>query len=412
MIKIIDKQNCCGCTACVQTCPVHCIEMREDKEGFLYPEADDSKCIECGLCEQVCPFLNDNLPRSPQKVFAAKSKDDYIRLDSSSGGVFSLLAGKVIEEGGVVFGVKFDECWQPVFTYVESMDQLAPLRGSKYVQAIVGTAFSEARAFLRQGRKVLFSGTSCQVAALKRFLRQEYVNLLTVDVVCHGVPSPLVWRQYLQEIRKSDRREDRGKNTVLSSSKEISVITGISFRDKKLGWKKYRFVVRGKSAEGGQNSVLLSAMHRINPFLQAFLSNMILRDSCYNCKVKSGKSCSDVTIADYWGVSKFHPEMDDDKGTSLVLAYTIKGLDAVSTILQNCEYVESDYKYGLYANPCIERSVKVPKYRSEFWKEFSIIGIDAITPIYNRLQPGLIKKSYLFLRHALKRSLQSVGVIR
>ena len=412
MIEILNKKDCCGCSACVQICPVKCIHLQEDEEGFLYPIVDKAKCIECGQCEKVCPFLNIENERKPIKVFAAQSKDDQLRLNSSSGGIFSLLAGCVLAEGGVVFGVRFDDNWQPVFDYAENIAELDVFRGSKYVQAIVGNAYIDAKAFLKQGRKVMFSGTACQIAGLKKFLKTEYENLLTVDVVCHGAPSPLVWRQYLKEIKMSDRREDRGKNTVLSSTKDIPVITGISFRDKKLGWKKYSFVVRGKSAEGGQNSVLLSDIHRENRFMQAFLSNMILRHSCYECKVKSGRSNSDITIADFWGVSKFHHEMDDDKGTSLVLAYTEKGLNTFNTILQRAHSVESEYKNGLYANPCIERSVKVPKYRELFWKEFSRIGISAIDPIYKRSQPNLIDKFYLSVRHAIKQVLQFFKAIK
>ena len=210
----------------------------------------------------------------------------------------------------------------------------------------------------------------------------------------------------------SDRREDFGKNTVLSSSKGVPVITGISFRDKKLGWKKYSFVVRGKSAVGGQNSVLLSDIPRENRFMQAFLSNAILRYSCYDCKAKGGRSHSDITIADYWGVSKFHPNMDDDMGTSLVLAYTEKGLSFINRILQKTKYVESDYKSGLFANPCIKKSVKIPKYRDLFWKEFSRIGISAIDPIYKRLQPNLIDKFNMSVRQSIKQVLQFFKLIK
>ena len=412
MIEILNKKDCCGCSACVQICPVKCIHLQEDEEGFLYPVVDTEKCIACGQCEKVCPFLNIENDRKPIKVFAAQSKDDQLRLNSSSGGIFSLLAECVLAEGGVVFGVRFDDNWQPVFDYAENIAKLDAFRGSKYLQAIVGNAYIDAKAFLKQGRKVMFSGTSCQIAGLKKFLKTEYDNLLTIDVVCHGVPSPLVWRHYLQEIKMSDRREDLGKNTVLLSTKDIPVITGISFRDKKLGWTKFSFVVRGKSAEGGQNSVLLSDIHRKNRFMQAFLSNMILRHSCYECKVKSGRSNSDITIADFWGVSKFHHEMDDDKGTSLVLAYTEKGLNTFNTILQRAYSVESEYKNGLYANPCIERSVKIPKYRELFWKEFSRIGISAIDPIYKRSQPNLIDKFYLSVRYAIKQVLQFFKAIK
>lgn len=398
MISITDKQNCCGCSACASVCPKQCISMQADNEGFLYPVVDTDKCIDCGLCEKVCPFMNQGNENKPMKVYAAQCKDESIKLKSSSGGVFSLLATAIIEEGGVVFGVKFDDDWQPVFGYAETVEELEPFRGSKYVQAVVGNAYIDARTFLKQGRKVLFSGTSCQIAGLKRFLKTEYENLLTVDVVCHGAPSPMVWEQYLQEIKMSDRREDRGKNTVLSSSKEIPVITGISFRDKNLGWQKYSFVVWGESAIGGQNSVLLSDMHRENRFMQAFLSDLILRPSCYVCKAKAGSSGSDITIADYWGVSKFHPEMDDDKGTSLVLVNTKNGGYWTDRVLPQLEYVESDYSYGLAGNPSIEKSVKVPKYRKYYWKKFPSCRIRTIDLVKKKKRYDLVARTENYLK--------------
>ena len=312
--------------------------------------------------------------------------------------MFSLLAVSVIEEGGVVFGVRFDDNWQPIFDYTENITDLEAFRGSKYVQAVVGNAYKDTKTFLKQGRKVLFSGTSCQIAGLKRFLKSEYENLLTVDVVCHGAPSPLVWRRYLHEITKSDRREDLGKNTVLLSPKGIPVITGISFRDKKLGWKKYSFVVRGKSAEGGQNSVLLSDMYQENRFMQAFISNLILRPSCYDCKVKAGRSGSDITIADYWGIKNYHPEMDDDKGTSLVMVNTLYAQLRIDRILLQTEYVESDYSYGLAGNPSIEKSVQSPKYRSFFWEKFPAYGIKTIDMIYRKNRFDLVARAKKYIR--------------
>ena len=398
MIHITDKHNCCGCSACASVCPRRCISMQSDSEGFLYPVIDRNICVDCGLCEDVCPFLNIQSERKPVKVYAAKCKDNELRLKSSSGGMFSLLAVSVIEEGGVVFGVRFDDNWQPIFDYTENITDLEAFRGSKYVQAIVGNAYIDAKAFLKQGRKVMFSGTACQIAGLKKFLKTEYENLLTVDVVCHGVPSALVWRQYLQEIKMSERREDRGKNTVLSSPKDIPVITGISFRDKKLGWKKFSFVVRGKSAEGGQNSVLLSDMHQENRFMQAFISNLILRPSCYDCKVKAGRSGSDITIADYWGIKNYHPEMDDDKGTSLVMVNTLYAQLRIDRILFQTEYVESDYSYGLAGNPSIEKSVQSPKYRSFFWEKFPAYGIKTIDMIYRKNRFDLVARAKKYIR--------------
>ena len=242
MIEIIDKKNCCGCSACAQICPRKCILMQEDDEGFLYPKVDKKSCIDCHLCERVCPVLNQSKPKKPLKVYASINKDENIRLCSSSGGIFTALAEKVIAEGGVVFGARFDDKWEVVHDYVETKEDLSKFRGSKYVQSRIENCYKEAEVFLKAGRIVLFSGTPCQIAGLILFLKKSYNNLLTVDFVCHGVPSPGVWRRYLKEeiARQCDR-----KNTVLPRpiSEKDTRVTGISFRDKALGWKKFSFAL-------------------------------------------------------------------------------------------------------------------------------------------------------------------------
>ena len=219
MITITDKSKCCGCNACVQACPKQCIEMHEDDEGFLYPRVDTTRCIDCGKCEKVCPVINQAEPHRPIKVYAAINPDEEIRRQSSSGGIFTLLAEQTIKEGGVVFGARFDESWQVTHDYTESIEGLASLRGSKYVQSCIGDTFLKAEAFLKQGRKVLFTGTPCQISGLKKYLHKEYENLLTVDFVCHGVPSPLIWQKYLSETLENFRaKRGAGKNSVSEST--------------------------------------------------------------------------------------------------------------------------------------------------------------------------------------------------
>ena len=247
MIKITDKKDCCGCAACVQRCPKQCISLKEDGEGFLYPVVDESLCVGCGLCEKVCPIINRPEKLPVKEVLAVKNRNEDERMASSSGGVFVALAKKVIDQGGVVFGAVFDENWEVKHTYAESMGGVRPMMGSKYVQSRIGDTFRQAEKFLKDGRKVLFTGSPCQITALHNYLRKDYPNLLSVDFLCHGVPSPGVWRRYLDEVfDRSARRAAAGKNTVLSSSlKSLPVITGIDFRDKTLhGWQKYSFVVR------------------------------------------------------------------------------------------------------------------------------------------------------------------------
>lgn len=356
--------------------------MHEDNEGFLYPVVDDTICVDCGLCEKVCPVINQNEPRKPLKVYAAKNANEEVRLKSSSGGIFSLLAEAVIAEEGVVFGAKFDENWNVVHSWTDTKEGIAAFRGSKYVQSIVGNTYVEVREFLKQGRKVLFSGTPCQIAGLKKFLRKEYDNLLTVDVVCHGVPSPLVWQEYLKEISK-------GKE-----------ILKIDFRDKKIGWKNYRVVVKG-------NDDIVDQPFNENIFMKGFLKNLYLRPSCYACTARSGKSGSDISIADFWGVQNYYPEFDDDKGIGLVLVNTELG--SISFNHLNACSIETTYEQGLNQNPCIERSVEKTKYVKAFWVKFPIGGMNAVEDIIRKMRPNVIMRLYWRGRSFVKRIVSILG---
>lgn len=223
MINILNKQDCCGCSACVQRCPKQCISLHEDEEGFLYPKVNLDTCIDCGLCEKVCPVLHQAEERVPLEVFAAKNPNEQIRMESSSGGVFTQLAEQTIEAGGVVFGVKWNEHFEAVHAYTETKEGLSAFRGSKYVQSRVGATFKQAEQFLKQGRQVLFSGTPCQIAALKLFLRKDYENLLAVDFICHGTPSPGVFRWYLSEEFAKEVARQSGKKIQFRSLLKITL---------------------------------------------------------------------------------------------------------------------------------------------------------------------------------------------
>lgn len=199
MINITEKHNCCGCTACVQRCPKQCISMIEDEEGFLYPHINKDICIDCGICERVCPIINQKKEKHPIKVFACKNKDEKVRMNSSSGGLFTAIAEEIIKKGGVVFGAKFDSKWNIRIAYTETLDGLKEFQGSKYTQAFVDNSYKDAETFLKKGRLVLFSGTSCQIAGLHNYLHCNYDNLLTIDFICHGVPSQKLFRIFLNE---------------------------------------------------------------------------------------------------------------------------------------------------------------------------------------------------------------------
>ena len=350
MIQIINKSKCCGCEACVQVCPKHCINFTQDHEGFFYPEADTATCIQCGMCEKVCPVLHPYDEQKPQEVLAAINNDEEVRMGSSSGGVFTLLAEEIISRGGVVFGVRFDNQWQAVFDYAETTDALAAFRGSKYLQARVGNSFAECKQLLDKGRLVLFSGTQCQIAGLLHFLRKPYPNLLTVDFICHGVPSPKVWQHYLNEAVKAGK----------------PAITEIKFRDKRLGWKRFSFTLDYK--EQNHNNTLSSAFAQ-NPFMRAFLANMILRPSCHSCPAKGGRSQSDITLADFWGIDRVNPEMFDDRGTSLVLIHTVRGRLALKR--SQLKLASASYEDVLHFNRSWHQSAPCHPKRSEFFSAFN-----------------------------------------
>lgn len=348
MIEIVEKSDCVGCEACVQRCPKQCIVMKEDAEGFLYPQIDIEKCIDCGLCERVCPVINQGEPRKPLVAYAAKNQDESVRLSSSSGGVFTALAEYVIAQGGVVFGARFDESWNVVHDYVETIEGLSAFRGAKYVQSRIGKSFLRAETFLKQGRMVLFSGLPCQITGLKKFLRKDYDNLITVELFCHGVPSPMVWKRFLEE--------------------EVAIphirLKSISFRDKVSGWKNYSFFYSQEDANGVQ-------LHRMpfakNLFMRGFLADLYLRPTCYHCPAKQFKSGSDLTIGDYWGVKLAHPELDDDKGVSAVLVNTDRGVKILQTV-QHISLYASTFENVVKCNPALMKSAQEPAKRPLFFE--------------------------------------------
>lgn len=398
MIQITDKHNCCGCSSCVQICPKQCISFDEDNKGFCYPNVNVDKCINCGLCEKACPCLNQDESQKPLKVYAAINPNEKIRNESSSGGVFTMLAETIIAEGGVVFGARFDEKWEVIHDYTETKEGLETFRCSKYVQSIIGSTYIQAKSFLNTGRKVLYTGTSCQVAGLKKFLRNEYDNLFTVDVVCHGVPSPLVWRNYLNTLTERPT-EVVGNKAGWPLLKDRPIITHISFRDKLYGWKNFGFVVRGKIDSNAQEEILLHETIDDNLFMKLFMCNLILRPSCFNCSAKAGKCGSDITIADYWGVEDIHPEFFDDKGASAVIINSAKGETYIKKL--NLRLLNSEYDNILRYNPSLEHSVEETQDVERFWRVFEKKGIGASNMIVNPPAPGFLRRVYYYIRRHL-----------
>lgn len=354
-ITFVDKIQCCGCSGCVQACPQKCISMSIDSEGFWYPQVNKEKCIQCNSCDKVCPVLNsDNLEKGNFVAYAAQNINEEERLSSSSGGIFELLSRFVLSKGGVVFGAAFDDEWMLRHISIEKLEDLECLKGSKYLQSKIENTYIEARTFLKEGKQVLFSGTGCQIAGLRKFLHYDYDNLLTVDILCHGVPSPMIWQEYLKELENKHRKK----------------VKQVYFRNKAEGWKKCQ--VRVVFDDGSQ---FISKFYD-NPYMRLFLSNISLRPSCYDCKFKSVERVSDFTIGDAWGVNNLLPEMDDDKGTSIVLVHSQKGrmiLGEIEGDLLACE-VEIDDLLPPSADS--RRSVAVHPNRKVFFKTVNKIGVE------------------------------------
>lgn len=376
---MLPERNCTGCTACVSICPKTCINMIADNNGFLYPKTDTEKCINCGLCEKTCPVTatktqNDTVAPI---TYAAKINNDDIRKKSSSGGIFTAVAERIIENNGIVYGAAFTENFSVKHIGITEKDGLELLRRSKYVQSDLNNCFPIIKERLENGKTVLFTGTPCQVSGLLSYLKKPYDNLVTLDFVCHGVPSPIVWKAYLDYQKK----------------KHNSKVTDVNFRDKCNGWKKSS--VRLDFENGETYLKPFGEDH----FMKAFLANIILRDSCYECQNKGLHRNSDITVADYWGIDKTDPSVDDDKGLSMVLVQTDKGAKILNAIRDKITLRDTDVTQAIPYNPCLVKSVAPHNFRQYFFnrlekKDFEKLVNDCLSPSYlNRLHRKLMQFS-------------------
>lgn len=375
MIEITDKKDCTGCNACTQRCPVHCITMREDSEGFLYPVVDAEVCIKCGLCERVCPVINPGTPRTPLAAYAATNPDREVLMNSSSGGMFHAFANHFISRGGAVFGARFTPDWEVEHACARTMAEAKAFMGSKYVQSRIGDTFSQAEQLLKAGVPVLFTGTPCQIAGLNLFLRKSYSPLLvTAEVACHGVPSPRLWREYVQA----------HESTVNQT------ITAISFRSKEISWEDFGLRI---AYTGGK--AYFNTMWR-DDYMTAFLRNMTLRPSCYYCPAKKGASHADITLGDYWGVANTDPAAYNPDGTSFVLANTPAAEALLSQISPGLK--PTGYNEIVQHNSALVRSVALPPGRDAFMKSFESGGIAQFNQMVKKLRPSIAARIMSRLR--------------
>ncbi len=342
MTELVTKKSCFGCGACAAVCPLSCIAMEEDGEGFRYPKIDKERCIRCGKCQSVCPSLRHETAERHLKTYAARNLQEEIRLKSSSGGVFSLLAKKVIAADGVVFGAALNEALEVVHTSADSDAALEALQGSKYLQSRAELCYSQTAELLKKGKTVLFSGTPCQINGLKAFLGKEEERLICVDIVCHGVPSSRAWRSYVTELEKSTGAKLRS----------------VSFRDKSEGWRSYRFT---RLFENGE---IQGEKSGHNPFMQGYLAHLYLRPSCHGCSKISG---ADLTLGDCWGAEFLAPDLDDNRGTSLIIVRTEKGAEMLDSLADELLKEEISYFDAVCYNPAICTPAEENKKRALFF---------------------------------------------
>lgn len=365
MLKV-ERTECTGCTACAAICPKKCLKMQEDAEGFLFPVMDNmAGCIKCDLCNQICPVLHPrHLPDEITRAYAAYSQNTKERLESSSGGAFSLFAHDILTKGGIVYGAVYDHDFRVQHIAVTELEDLNRLRGAKYAQSDIDGVFSDVQEKLKEGRDVLFSGMPCQVSGLKAFLKRDYENLLTVDFVCHGIPSPMAWRAYVKYRAGHDSKGAPPKS--------------INLRAKCTGWSHYTYSVLFEYADGAK----YAEQSGNDLFMQLFVGDYINRNACESCRFKGYKRQSDVTLGDFWGIWEIDPEMDDNKGTSLILTHSPKGERVLEMVCDRMVVKEVPLEATSRFNPSLVVASSGRKERSAVFTRICVGDFDSLFSLF------------------------------
>ena len=383
MEEIIEKSKCTGCTACMNICPKNAISMVEDKEGFKHPVIDQSKCINCGLCKKTCPVLNTSKNDSLNKCYVAYNKDKESTLNkASSGNIFELVAKKVLNNKGIVIGASFDKDNKLNHIAIDNIKDLEKLKGSKYLQSNLGNIFKYIKDNL-DDKQLLFVGTPCQVAGLKAYLKKDYDNLITIDLVCHGVPSPKLFNKYIKELE----------------SEYHDKVINYNFRDKVSGWDTYSNTITFKNKK-------ITELHSNNKYMKLFLSDIALRESCYDCNFKIGNKYSDLTLGDFWGVNKYYPDMYNKSGVSAIIINTEKGKNIFASIKDDIIYKDCQLDEIISGNPSLRISGSYPNKRNEFFKDLEINTISDLSNKYVKkvsLFKKLINKSKRIIKKVISK---------
>lgn len=347
----------------MQVCPKACIRMEEDAEGFRYPVIDEDKCAYCGLCEKVCPVINRQVRTYREQVYGTSSKDEALLKRSSSGGMFGILADYILKREGVVFGCSFDEDMELRHFCAQTETECREFHGSKYVQSDTRDTYRECKQHLEKDRKVLYVGTPCQIAGLKSYLGKEYDDLIAVELLCHGVPSPGIFRQYREELEA-----EKGKR-----------ISNFAFRFQDSGWKNYRLKL--DYADG--TAEVIPAKE--SAYMAAFFNNLILRPSCYNCRFRVDYSSADILIGDFWGVGKYYTEFDEELGVSVLMTLSEKGEKVFVKVKDRMKRIKTELDKVVPANGCVKMSVFPNRNRQRIMEAY---GAKEISPLMFKYAPN------------------------
>lgn len=385
MIDITNKSTCCGCSACAEICSNNCIAMKEDVEGFLYPEIEKDNCVECGNCESVCPIRNRILESMfVQDGYIVQNNNERILRESTAGGAFTAIARYVIKREGIVFGVALSDELMAHHIWVDNEKDLSKFRNSKYVQSYIRRGiYKQVEFFLKQGKLVCFSGTPCQVEGLKHYLSKNYQNLITVDVVCRAVPSPMVFRKYL----------------AMQNKKLDSPVCDVRFRDKHFGYKYSTMNITTDNNLGAYHQGVES-----DPWLRAFFSGVCNRPSCYTCQFKKRYRVSDFTIWDCFNVGRFSKELDNDKGATRILVHTDKGREIYKEISADLRYVNVDPERLIEGTMEMTKSVRRNGLRTEFMRDAAVMdGVE----LFDKYFPNTVKVK---IEHSLRMICYKLGI--
>ena len=379
-----NKEICCGCSACSNVCPKDAITMTEDEEGFLYPSVEQKKCIQCGCCEQVCPVGNTTAPGHPYAAYLIQEMSDQVRLKSTSGAAVNAIAVNVLRNGGCVIGAELSEQVVCQHIVIENEEELRRIQGSKYVQSDLGDCFSVIRRELKKERLVLFVGMGCQVAGLKAYLNKEYDNLITIDLACHGVPSPGIFREYIEYLTKKHHKQ----------------VTNVVFRDKSYGYSASN--VKVYFSDGTSTD----CRNDIKTFTRLMFNGLSLRPSCYECAFKTEGRVSDLTLFDCAMVGTYAPEFDDDKGTTSVLVHSEKAIALIKAEVLNgnmrAKRVNAEELIKSEGTMLTASAKRNPK-REDFFEDRTTLSYEELTKKY---APAT---SIMFVGNLVKRTLRFTG---